>query len=360
MTHSFYNKPYEISAYNAKFEALKISFAPVIFQTHTALLRLGILQALSDAGESGMTVPDIAVRTDVSEYGVKVLLHVALSTHVVWKKEDYYILDTIGIMLLSDEMIKVNMNFIQDVCYEGLFHLDTSIKNGTPEGLKVFGDWESIYPALFSLPDKAKESWLNFDHYYSDKLFKELLPVVFEQKVYKLLDVGGNTGKWAQQCLQYNNQVCVTVADLPQQIKVAEENIARAKLEKNFSTIAIDVLSKNSKLPTGYDVIWMSQFLDCFSEAEIITILRKTYNAMSGSTKLYILELFGDRQDFEPASFAINCTSIYFTAMANGNSKMYHFDDFIKLLPKAGLKVIQHTDMVGHGHTLLICKRLLP
>ena len=41
---------------------------------------------------------------------------------------------------------------------------------------------------------------------------------MFAQKVDNLLDVGGNTGRWALQCVGYNPDVHVTIMDLPQQI----------------------------------------------------------------------------------------------------------------------------------------------
>ena len=35
----------------------------------------------------------------------------------------------------------------------------------------------------------------------------------------------------------------------------------------------IDFLDHGQAFPTGFDAIWMSQFLDCFSEADIVQIV---------------------------------------------------------------------------------------
>ncbi len=78
---------------------------------------------------------------------------------------------------------------------------------------------------------------------------------------------------------------------------------------------------------------------------------------MDQNTRLYILEMFWDRQTYEAAAFTINCTSIYFTCMANGNSRMYHSKDLVKLIHKAGLYVDEDIDHIGAGHTLLGCKK---
>ena len=49
-------------------------------------------------------------------------------------------------------------------------------------------------------------------------------------------------------------------------------------------------------------------------------------------------------------------TSLYFTVMANGNSKMYHSDDMVRLVERAGMAVDKVHDGLGQGHSILICK----
>ena len=50
-------------------------------------------------------------------------------------------------------------------------------------------------------------------------------------------------------------------------------------------------------------------------------------------------------------------TSLYFTCMANGNSKMYSYLDMEKLINEAGLEVSAIYDSIGaHDYTLVECK----
>ena len=60
------------------------------------------------------------------------------------------------------------------------------------------------------------------------------------------------------------------------------------------------------------DVIWMSQFLDCFSQEQILSILLRAVSVMSDETCLYILDTYWDRQRFEAAAYSINAVSLYF------------------------------------------------
>ncbi|HMX80768.1 MAG TPA: methyltransferase, partial [Ferruginibacter sp.] len=106
----------------------------------------------------------------------------------------------------------------------------------------------------------------------------------------------------------------------------------------------------------GFDAIWMSQFLDCFSDAEIVSILKRCRAALDANGSIFILEPFWDRQRFEVAAFCLQQTSLYFTALANGNSQMYSAEVFLKCIDEAGLTVVKQTDRIGLSQTLLQCK----
>ena len=55
-------------------------------------------------------------------------------------------------------MARVNMDFTQEICYQGMFDLEKTLQTGKPEGLKVFGSWPTIYEGLSSLPSVAQEN----------------------------------------------------------------------------------------------------------------------------------------------------------------------------------------------------------
>jgi hypothetical protein len=78
---------------------------------------------------------------------------------------------------------------------------------------------------------------------------------------------------------------------------------------------------------------------------------------MDADTSLYILEPFWDRQQHAAAAFSLHNTSLYFTCMANGNSKMYHSGEMKECVAAAGLRIVREVDAIGIGHTLLECKQ---
>lgn len=345
------------SAFEAKTEAQKIAFGPVMFQAARALVKLGVLEMVNNAGSDGVLSEVISKQLGISKYGVEVLLDAGLSMGIVKLKDEKYSLTKTGFFVLKDNMTRVNMDFVHDVCYEPFFYLEESVRNEKPEGLKVFGKWKTIYPALQFLPEMAKKSWFEFDHFYSDFAFPEVIPLIAADRPAKLMDIGGNTGKFALQCVTGIPGLEVTIVDLPDTLEVAKKNINEAGLGNKVSFFAADMLDDDQVLPAGFDAIWMSQFLDCFSEKEIHSILNRAVNAMNHDAVLYIMELFWDRQKYEASSYSLNATSLYFTCLANGNSRMYHSADMYRMIENAGLKVIESTDHIGISHTLVKCKK---
>lgn len=346
------------TAIDAKYEAQKLAFAPIYFQCMVALRKLGILEYIYK-NRKGVNINEIVKDLKISDYGVRVLLEAAeISDVVEYLDKDTVKLTKIGFFVLKDEMTNVNFNFVDDVCYDGAKSLTESIKNEKPEGLKVFGDWSTVYEGLAHLPEQIKKSWFEFDHYYSDDAFPYALEIIFRENPKYIFDIGGNTGKWALACCNHTPDVNVKILDLPGQLNVAKKNTEAKGLLNRVDFHQIDLLDKFQKIPQGADTIWMSQFLDCFSDREIVQILKNVHQAASENTFVYIMEPFFDNQDYPAAQYCLTGTSIYFTTIANGNSKMYSKEVMIGLVKEAGLTVVEEYPLIGNSyHTILKCKK---
>ena len=347
----------QMSALDAQRLANEIAFGPVVFHVSRLMIKFGIFKLLLNS-KKGLTLEKIAEETKMSKYACQCLLESSLTIGTVLFQDDKFTCSKAGWFLNNDPIVKVNIDFNHDVNYRGLFNLEEALLNGKPEGLKVFGSWNTIYEGLSQLPDQVQKSWFGFDHYYSDQAFDEALQIVFESKPETLLDVGGNTGRWALHCVNYSADVQVTIMDLPQQIKLMKHNIAGKNGADRIHGHCCNLLDKTVTFPTGYNAIWLSQFLDCFSEDEVTSILSRAAYSMNADSKLYIMDTFWDRQHFETAAYALTQISIYFTAIANGNSKMYHSDDMIRCIENAGLAVEEIKDGIGKGHSIVICKKI--
>ena len=346
-----------MSAIEAQRLAQIYAFGPMTFQTARLMVKWGIFEML----ETPMTPEEVAEKAGISLYAAKCLLESSLTMNTVTVDPETgrYALAKTGWFLLHDESTRVNLDFNHDVNYQGMFYLEEALREGKPAGLKCLGDWPTVYEGLSQLPEQAQRSWFAFDHFYSDGSFEQALELVFSRPTKHLMDVGGNTGRWAMQCVRHNPDVEVTIVDLPQQIGMMKEQTAGKPGADRIHGYAADMLDDSCQLPSepAFDAIWMSQFLDCFSEPQILSILRRAATVMSADTRLYIMETLWDRQRFDTAAFCLAQTSLYFTAIANGNSKMYHSDDLVRLVREAGLEVESVHDFLGLGHSVLVCKK---
>lgn len=345
----------QLSASQAQRLAEEIAAGPIVFQVSRLMLKFGILDLLREH-RNGLTLQEIVEATRLSRYAVQVLLESSLTIGTVLLREEHFLLSKAGWFLLTNPMTRVNMDFNHDVNYLGMFHLEEALLSGKPEGLKVFGTWDTIYEGLSSLPEQVQKSWFKFDHFYSDNSFPEALEIVFRQPTPTLLDVGGNTGRWALQCVAYSPDVQVTIMDLPQQLELMRKQTHGLAGADRIHGHGVNLLDPEVPFPSPFSAIWMSQFLDCFSEEEVSSILSRAARSMTPETRLYIMETFWDRQRFETASYCLAQISLYFTALANGNSKMYHSEDMFRLIDQVGLTIEVIHDGIGLGHSIVTCK----
>ncbi len=345
--------PARQSAFAARFEAQKIAFGPVVFQCVRYAWKRGILQALADAGAQGLSVAELAATATWREYALKVVLESCLSCGVVQLKQGRYALDKTGFCILTDSLTQINIDFNHDVCYQGLFNLEQSLDQEKPLGLASLGPWETLYQGMSALPEPAKTSWFAFDHFYSDTSFPSIMPDVFATVPRQIMDIGANTGKFSCAALAYNPQVRLHLVDLPRQLSVAGQNLEQAGLRDRVQLHAVDLLDLSHPLPGEMDLIWMSQFLSCFSESAIASILQRVATALAPQGQVLILDTLWDRQRYDIAAYCLINTSPYFTAMASGNSKVYQSGDYIRLAEAAGLRLLTTRDDIGYCHSLL-------
>ncbi len=341
--------------------AQRIAFAPFIFQATIAARDNGILNCLGLANQA-MNIEEIAQATNVSRYGVQVLLELLSCAEVVQFDEfKRYRLTKTGECLIYDAMTEVNLNFANDVNYSALAHTNEAIEQGKPCGLKVFNEnWQTIYPHLKDLPNKTQKSWFSFDHFHSDTAYRDALNCLKSISVKHLVDIGGNTGRFTKMALQTWPTASATIVDLPEQLELMRANDEiSAEEHRRINGYAINWLDFNAKLQLNKqaDLIWMSQFLDCFSQEEAISILVRAKEGLSEQGRIAILEPLWDKQRNQTSALSLTATSLYFTVLANGNSRFFSSQELKQIIEAAGLKIIQIHDNLGISHSLYICEK---
>lgn len=337
----------------ARYEAQKLAFAPLVFQGARAMRDLGVLGALYRAADAGRTAEQVESELDLGDYATRVLLEAGYAAGLCAYEEPRFTITKTGVYFLTDRLTRVNTDFSHHVCYAPARHLADSLREGLPVGLRELGTWPTVYEGLRELPEDVKKAWFDFDHHYSDGVFETCLDTVLSPRPKYLVDIGGNTGRFARACLAApQSPERLTLVDLPGQVAMARQALD----DPRISFHEADVRDEGTRLPEGADVYWMSQFLDCFSEAEIAVILAKVRAAVPAHGRVYVLETFWNRQRYEAARYCLIATTLYFACVANGNSRMYHSGDMERLVRNAGFRIETSIHGIGLAHSLLECR----
>lgn len=336
-------------------DAQRLAFSPFIFQAAAAAKRLGMLEHLG-LSEAPVGFEALAEAAGVAPYAARLLMQILAAAGVVSGDDKTgYRLTKTGECLTFDPMTSVNFDFTADVNYRGLAETTASILSGRPEGLKTFdASWTTIYPHLKHLPQDARKSWFAFDHFYSDGAFREALRVLAGRAPKRFFDIGGNTGRFTRMALEAWPEASAVIVDLPEQIGLMRANPDLERLQGRIGAFPVDWLRPESSLEGcgEADLIWMSQFLDCFSRAEAAAILTKAARALSPEGVIVVMEPLCDRQRNETAALSLACSSLYFTVLANGNSRFFLESDLLEVFEDAKL------DVVESHHSLGVCQSL--
>ncbi len=139
---------------------------------------------------------------------------------------------------------------------------------------------------------------------------------------------------------------------------VAKKNAEAAGFSDRIDFYSGNILDESTELPAAPDAVWMSQFLDCFSLRQITKILKKIHSVATKKTLVYVLEPLWDKQKFEAESYALQATSLYFTCMANGNSKMYRYGELVEAISAGGFELkTAHHNLGSNFYSLLVFKK---
>jgi precorrin-6B methylase 2 len=354
----------ELTVAEARFEAQRIAFAPVVFHVVQVMRRTGLLGQLVVARD-WLSQVDLETSTGLSSYAVTVLLETAFAAGVVERQQEgpdpqaenvKWRATSVGRLIERDPLVRVNMDFVGDVCYRSLAHLEEALTEGRPAGLRELGPWTTFYEGMAAMPEPARSSWFNYDHFYSDSAFPAALEVLATRHVVHVADVGANTGRFAVAFLQRFEHGRVTLCDLPQQLALARANLEQLNLLGRATLYPCDLLDGASQLPAAEaapDAFWMSQFVCCFTEAQIVSILSRAAAAVRDGGSIFVLDTFWDDQVHSAAAYCLINTSPYFATVANGNSRMYRLDLFLTLAREAGLTARQTWHQQGWCHTLI-------
>jgi hypothetical protein len=323
--------------------------APFAFQGALAARDLGLLAAV----RTPATADQLVHATGLPATSVAVLLEACLACELVAEVAPAsWTLTTVGTVWLGDPQVVRDADFTHTVCWHGLADLPAALRAAAPVGLRRFGPWPTIYAGLTQLAPEVRRAWSAYDHGHSDSAFPAAIAQLRRTAPATVLDVGGNTGRFAVALLGADPQVRVTILDHPGQVSEAQANLAAAGHAARATAVGLDLGDPGQAFPTAQDAVWMSQFLDCFAPAEVVDLLSRARAALAPAGSVWVLEVCPDRQRVPAAAASLRLASLYFTALANGVSRFYRGSELIAWAAAAGLQMTEAHDGLGSAHTL--------
>jgi SAM-dependent methyltransferase len=124
-----------------------------------------------------------------------------------------------------------------------------------------------------------------------------------------LLDVGGGTGIYAIACVQQNPGLRAIVWDRPEVLKVAREMVSAYGVADRVDLVPGDMFA--DPVPTGADVILLSNILHDWHVPECRTLLKRCADALPTGGRVLIHDVFLDDDLGGPLPVALYSTALF-------------------------------------------------
>lgn len=155
-----------------------------------------------------------------------------------------------------------------------------------------------------------------------------------------IVDIGGGNGALLAEILRAHPQVRGTVFDLPRLGDAVHATLAEADLTARCDFVAGNAFES---VPVGRDAYVLSNFVNSFSDEDVLAVLRNCRSAISSGGKLILLEwvLAGgsDSRDSYRAWDTVTMDIVMLAAFGSHGGRLRTRSEFQLLLEAAGFKV---------------------
>ncbi|MBK8083182.1 MAG: methyltransferase type 12 [Devosia sp.] len=151
----------------------------------------------------------------------------------------------------------------------------------------------------------ATRRWVDYTTALTEHEAPRLVPLLPIRGVSRLLDVGGNSGAFAQALCGAVPDLSVTVLDLPVVVELGRRRVAGSAVAGRIAFAAADM--RSDLWPGGHDAICFKSVLHDWPEADVRHLLMRARDNLPAGGRLWVVE----RGRFDPVA------PLPFSAIAN-------------------------------------------
>jgi SAM-dependent methyltransferase len=319
----------------ARFSFNDINFLSRSFQQSRVFLtgfELGIFTVL---GEEEKTSDQVAKKIKADPRATDRLLNALCVTGAIIKKHGMFSNSEAAIKYLVKGSPEYQGGLMHSVnLWDSWSNLSESVKTGNSVRINTITERD----------DKWFKPFIAAMH---NRAFSEA-PSLVEQidltGVKKVLDVGGGSGAYSMAFVKAGDNICSTVFDLPNVVKMTRKYIREEGLERKIDTVAGDY--NTDELPAGYDLVFLSAIIHINSPEQNIELIKKSGRALNPGGRIVISDFIMDDDRIHPpfgAFFALNM-------LVNTDSGDTYTESEVKnWMEKAGLSFVERKETQSTG-----------
>jgi 2-polyprenyl-3-methyl-5-hydroxy-6-metoxy-1,4-benzoquinol methylase len=304
-----------------------IAFA---FKKSRTLLTASDLNIFEVIGYRSLTAKDVADTLQLKLNSTERLLNALVGLDLLEKKDQAYTNTEVSLKYLlrgSDDYIGTIEHFAD--LWDSWSTLTDSIIRGEPVQ----------YQTLQEKSPEWLNAFVNSMFWRSNHEAPEVLNHLKLNGVKSVLDLGGGKGAFTHNLLKLKPKISVTLFDLPEVVKYADEYLSVSGVRDQVTIMQGDF--KVDSIGTGYDLILLANVISFSSIWENVSLLQKCFDALNYGGQLVIYDMIINDNKTKP----LNHTLFSLNMLINTKSgDAYTETDVWIMLREAWFKDIKRID----------------
>ena len=235
------------------------------------------------------------------------------------------------------------------IVYPAAIDFCEAVKLNTNVGLQHFpGDGDTLYKRLATDPFLEKvfqDAMQSISETANDALVQHL--DLTNKK--HMVDFGGGNGTNAIRFNKKNNQLNVTILDIPSVCEKANANIAKQSKGNKVKTLPGDFFG--TPLPKDIDCVLYSHIVTIWSPEKNVELFKKVYDSLPDGGQIFVFSTMGNDDGVGPMLTSLG--SVYFQSIATGEGMLYSKQEVSDFLKKAGFSTDLHENL-PFDHSLVV------